>query len=58
MPGDQVCILFGGNTPFVLRPCNEYYQLVGECYIHGMMDGEAMAFSNDGRVKLQEFVLR
>lgn len=23
-----------------------YYELVGECYIHGMMDGEAMRFSD------------
>jgi len=23
-----------------------YYELIGECYIHGMMDGEAMKFSN------------
>ncbi|KAF2647797.1 HET-domain-containing protein [Lophiostoma macrostomum CBS 122681] len=24
------------------------YQMLGECYIHGMMDGEAMLFQNEG----------
>jgi hypothetical protein len=24
------------------------YQMLGECYIHGMMDGEAMRYQNGG----------
>lgn len=40
---DQICILFGGQTPFILRPRPDgCYTLVGECYMPGMMDGEAM----------------
>jgi hypothetical protein len=43
--GDQICILNGGAVPFVLRkgkrPLREH-RLVGECYIHGLMKGEAM----------------
>jgi hypothetical protein len=51
--GDLVFILEGTGAPFIMRkawgkvevggistPC---YQLVGECYIHGIMDGEAVA---------------
>ncbi|KAH9209089.1 hypothetical protein DL95DRAFT_245811, partial [Leptodontidium sp. 2 PMI_412] len=43
--GDVVCIVYGSNVPFVLRPSGiggntNRYRLVGECYIHGIMDGE------------------
>lgn len=41
--GDRICIFKGGSVPFVVREnVSGYYQLVGECYIHGIMDGEAM----------------
>jgi hypothetical protein len=40
--GDIVCILFGGIVPFILRPKNGYYQLVGDAYVHGIMEGEAI----------------
>ena len=41
-PGDQVCILLGRNMPMLLRPiANSQYQVVGECYVHGLMNGEA-----------------
>lgn len=43
--GDLVCILFGCSVPVILRmsPKNEdKYTFVGECYVHGMMDGEAI----------------
>ncbi|KAF2143539.1 uncharacterized protein K452DRAFT_198784, partial [Aplosporella prunicola CBS 121167] len=41
LPGDRIAILLGGSVPFVLRPYREYYVIVGECYVHGIMDGEA-----------------
>ena len=41
-PGDRVCILFGGEVPFVLRPVGGCYQLVGDAYVHGIMEGEAL----------------
>lgn len=41
--GDIVCVLFGCKVPFILRPMGGYYLLVGDSYIHGIMDGEAMA---------------
>lgn len=40
--GDVVVVLHGGRTPFVLRPKDGGWTLLGECYMHGMMDGEAM----------------
>jgi hypothetical protein len=42
--GDIICIFLGADAPYVLRPDGEdFYKLVGECYIHGIMDGEALA---------------
>jgi hypothetical protein len=49
-PGDQVWILYGGQVPFVLRNITqednreelEKGTLVGDAYVHGIMDGEAM----------------
>ena len=40
--GDQVCVFTGGWVPFVIRrnQARDGYQLVGECYLHGIMDGE------------------
>jgi hypothetical protein len=41
--GDKICILFGSAVPFVLREDKDgVFKLVGECYVHGIMDGEAM----------------
>ncbi|KAI0467724.1 heterokaryon incompatibility protein-domain-containing protein [Xylaria cf. heliscus] len=40
-PGDHICVLLGGEVPFVIRPTGRgTYTLVGECYIDGIMDGE------------------
>ncbi|KAH7014782.1 heterokaryon incompatibility protein-domain-containing protein [Ilyonectria destructans] len=42
-PGDSICVLVGGEVPFVIRPTGRgTYTLVGECYIDGVMDGEAL----------------
>lgn len=45
--GDLVCIFFGCSVPVVVRGIREgesqFYQFIGECYVHGMMDGEAVA---------------
>lgn len=40
--GDNICILDGGVVPFTLRKSVEFrgrFELVGECYIHGLMNG-------------------
>lgn len=41
-PGDVVSILAGGEVPFILRRAGEFFQLVGECYVYGIMNGEAV----------------
>ena len=49
--GDAVALLYGAATPMVLRemecldgsaPGDGRWELVGECYVHEVMDGEAL----------------
>jgi hypothetical protein len=40
--GDQVFLLIGSDIPFVLRPFGEKFELVGACYVHGIMYGEGL----------------
>lgn len=35
-----------------------YYKSVGECYLHGMMDSEAIKYQNDYEIKAEMFELR
>ena len=35
-----------------------YYEFVGECYLHGMMDGEAIKYQNDNQIKAEMFEIR
>lgn len=40
--GDSIAILLGCSTPMVLRETGGGWQLVGECYVHGAMQGELL----------------
>lgn len=46
-PGDIICVFFGCSVPVVLRPDRkrnpQYFHMIGECFVYGMMDGEAVA---------------
>jgi WD repeat-containing protein 55 len=55
--GDVVVIFHGASTPFLLRPVvssglAQHYELVGSCYVHGMMDGEGLALREPEEVTL------
>ena len=52
--GDVVCLLLGGAMPFIMRWTGECWALVGEAYIHGIMDGEALPADRHG---LRDFVV-
>lgn len=39
-PGDEVWVVHGSKMPFVMRPAGMEYNLVGECYLQGAMDGK------------------
>lgn len=56
-PSDLVCIIMGAETPYIIRRSSNdddtSYEIVGECYIHGMMDGEML---ETGEVEQLNFV--
>ena len=53
--GDAICILFGGEVPYVLRPTGDgFYTVVGECYVDNIMHGESLSHDTISR----EFRLR
>jgi hypothetical protein len=57
--GDKVYVLFGGNTPYILRGEGQetFHQLMGPCYQHGLMDGEAIAGWRIGKFKSETVTL-
>ncbi|KAL6705945.1 hypothetical protein ACN47E_006224 [Coniothyrium glycines] len=41
--GDEIAVVLGLSSPVILRPDqNGKYRLLGLCYLHGIMDGEAL----------------
>jgi hypothetical protein len=57
--GDLVCVLFGCSVPVVLRKTTDgnSYTFIGECYLHGFMDAEAIAFQVKGELFEENFIL-
>ncbi|KAH7129464.1 heterokaryon incompatibility protein-domain-containing protein [Dactylonectria estremocensis] len=54
--GDIACVLRGALFPTVVRPTtNHRYTMVGECFVHGIMDGEMIDSVNKGRSSRQSF---
>ena len=41
--GDVIGIFTGCPVPYVLRRKGDFFELIGHCYVHGFMDGEASA---------------
>ncbi|KAJ4990240.1 heterokaryon incompatibility protein [Stagonosporopsis vannaccii] len=56
---DVVVVLFGGSVPFILRRLKGqgHYRLVGECYVHDVMDGQAVDRWKKGEVQACDFHL-
>ncbi|KAI1776290.1 heterokaryon incompatibility protein-domain-containing protein [Hypoxylon cercidicola] len=61
---DLVCILYGLSVPCILRPTwrgggddytPDYYELVGEAFILGQMDGEGIVDLSEEELRGQEF---
>jgi hypothetical protein len=55
--GDLVCVIIGAKTPFLLRPRGDTYQVVGECYLYGFMEGQAIEMAAKASLRPQQFIL-
>jgi hypothetical protein len=61
-PGDLVCVIWGATTPYLLRRRDaeplkgaedmDYYNLIGCCYVHGVMSGEIERVEEEGWIFL------
>ena len=50
---DLVCVFVGFGTPFIVRKRAEVgYLLVGECYVHGLMNGEGLNMGEEEEIEL------
>jgi hypothetical protein len=58
-PGDIVVVMYGSSVPMVLRPTfgANTYHFIGECYLHGFMDGEAIALQIKANLQEENFIL-
>jgi hypothetical protein len=52
---DMICVLFGCSVPVILRPKDGRYIVIGECYIDGMMNGEAVLEYEMGKYQKMMF---
>lgn len=53
--GGKVVVLLGGSVPYVLWDKQRYFNFVGECYVRGLMNGEAI---QDNTVNFQAIHIR
>ena len=58
--GDLLCIIIGAHSPFLVRKCRSpaaekaapVYELVGDCYVHGLMNGEGLGMGKEENIIL------
>ena len=58
--GDEIWALAGGQALFILRPMNRelrQYIYIGECYVHGLMDGEILRRLHFGEARMEDISL-
>lgn len=55
---DCIFLIPGCNVPLVLRPCGgQQYKVVGGCYLHGFMEGEAVDKLSSAEFPVEEIIL-
>ena len=57
LEGDIIAVLYGCNFPVVLRPCEDKFYFIGECYVDGVMDGELMEAKERGEYQERDITL-
>jgi len=56
--GDQIVVLKGCGMPMVLRPCDDHFKVIGECYVHGIMNGMVAQMVLSGNTKMTTIKLQ
>ena len=58
--GDIICVFQGARLPFVLRPNDDKgttFSFVGDCYVYGLMESEALGMVEEGKLRFTDFVV-
>ncbi|KPM46325.1 hypothetical protein AK830_g28 [Neonectria ditissima] len=55
--GDRVAVLSGCNVPVVLRPKGDGYELVGSCFVDGLMNGESQGILERNQAVLEDIAI-
>jgi len=55
--GDVLCVLHGGQTPYLIREVGHgLWTIIGECYVHGFMDGESFLMNMENMTETFIFI--
>ena len=52
--GDIVAVFSGSDVPFVLRPQEDKFRLIGETHVQGIMNGEVIEWWKNGNAREHE----
>ena len=56
--GDRIYVALGCSYPFLIRSDGDFHTLVGECYVDGYMEGEALDMVANGELRIGKIQLR
>lgn len=55
---DVVCVLLGYNMPLIIRKMANHYLLVGNAYIYGLMNGEALQDIQGSKANVEDIIFQ
>jgi len=55
--GDKIAILSSCDMPMVIRPNGKHYEVVGSCFVEGLMKGEAARGIKQGQFQIETLSL-
>jgi hypothetical protein len=55
---DRICIVLGCDKPLIVRGISEYFNLVGDSYIYGMMNGEVLEEVRNERATFTNIIFK
>jgi hypothetical protein len=56
--GDTVAIFYGYSVPVIFRPLQNEHTFIGNAYVHGIMNGEALDTGGREEIPSVDFVIR